>query len=224
MRILLIEDDAALADGLIRALQGAGHLCDHLSRGLHAPAALASAPYDVMVLDLSLPDVDGLDLLSRLRNDGVTLPVLILTARDGVEDRILGLDRGGDDYLAKPFALGELEARLRALSRRRGDAPAQKRLGRLCFDSIRNEAQVDGQRIELTARELSLVEALMQHPGRTVTKQRLFDALYSWDHEANLSVIEVHVSRLRRKLEQARAGVGIRMLRGLGYRLEAGGD
>ncbi|MDU7870371.1 MAG: winged helix-turn-helix domain-containing protein, partial [Pantoea sp.] len=101
---------------------------------------------------------------------------------------------------------------------------AQKRLGRLCFDSIRNEVQVEGQRIELTARELSLVEALMQHPGRTVTKQRLFDALYSWDHEANLSVIEVHVSRLRRKLEQARAGVGIRMLRGLGYRLEAGGD
>ncbi|KAG1466088.1 hypothetical protein G6F57_013315 [Rhizopus arrhizus] len=206
MRILLIEDDAALADGLIRALQGAGHLCDHLSRGLHAPAALASAPYDVMVLDLSLPDVDGLDLLSRLRNDGVTLPVLILTARDGIDDRILGLDRGGDDYLAKPFALGELEARLRALSRRRSDAPAQKRLGRLCFDSIRNEAQVDGQRVELTARELALVEALMQHPGRTVTKQRLFDALYSWDHEANLSVIEVHVSRLRRKLEQARAG------------------
>lgn len=160
----------------------------------------------------------------RLRNDGVTLPVLILTARDGVEDRILGLDRGGDDYLAKPFALGELEARLRALSRRRSDAPAQKRLGRLCFDSIRNEVQVDGQRIELTARELSLVEALMQHPGRTVTKQRLFDALYSWDHEASLSVIEVHVSRLRRKLEQARAGVGIRMLRGLGYRLEAVGD
>ncbi|EED40375.1 response regulator receiver, transcriptional regulatory domain protein [Stenotrophomonas sp. SKA14] len=224
MRILLIEDDAALADGLIRALQGAGHLCDHLSRGLHAPAALASVPYDVMVLDLSLPDVDGLDLLSRLRNDGVTLPVLILTARDGVDDRILGLDRGGDDYLAKPFALGELEARLRALSRRRSDAPALKRLGRLCFDSIRNEAQVDGQRVELTARELALVEALMQHPGRTVTKQRLFDALYSWDHEANLSVIEVHVSRLRRKLEQARAGVGIRMLRGLGYRLEAGGD
>lgn len=108
-----------------------------------------------------------------------------------MEDRILGLDRGGDDYLAKPFALGELEARLRALSRRRSDAPAQKRLGRLCFDSIRNEVQVEGQRVELTARELSLVEALMQHPGRTVTKQRLFDALYSWDHEANLSVIDL---------------------------------
>ena len=149
MRILLIEDDAALADGLIRALQGAGHLCDHLSRGLHAPAALAGAPYDVMVLDLHCRR-RWPDLLSRLRNDGATLPVLILTARDGVEDRILGLDRGGDDYLAKPFALGELEARLRALSRRRSDAPAQKRLGRLCFDSIRNEVQVEGQRIELT--------------------------------------------------------------------------
>jgi len=221
MRILLIEDDAALAGGLVRALQGAGHLCDHLALGLLAPAALAAAPYDVMVLDLSLPDVDGLELLSRLRDQGITLPVLILTARDGVEDRILGLDRGGDDYLAKPFALGELEARLRALSRRRSDAPAQKRLGRLCLDSIRQEVQVDGQRIELTARELALVDALMQQPGRTVTKQRLFDTLYSWDHDANLSVIEVHVSRLRRKFEQAGAGVGIRMLRGLGYRLEA---
>lgn len=221
MRILLIEDDAALADGLVRALQGAGHLCDHLARGLHAAAALSTTAYDVMVLDLSLPDVDGLDLLSRLRNQGITLPVLILTARDGVEDRILGLDRGGDDYLAKPFALGELEARLRALARRRADAPAQRQLGRLCLDSIRQEVQVAGERIELTARELALVEALMQQPGRTVTKQRLFDALYSWDHDANLSVIEVHVSRLRRKFEHANAGVGIRMLRGLGYRLEA---
>ncbi|HDS0947754.1 TPA: response regulator [Stenotrophomonas maltophilia] len=221
MRILLIEDDAALADGLVRALQGAGHLCDHLARGLHAATALSTTAYDVMVLDLSLPDVDGLDLLSRLRNQGITLPVLILTARDGVEDRILGLDRGGDDYLAKPFALGELEARLRALARRRADAPAQRQLGRLCLDSIRQEVQVAGERIELTARELALVEALMQQPGRTVTKQRLFDALYSWDHDANLSVIEVHVSRLRRKFEHANAGVGIRMLRGLGYRLEA---
>lgn len=220
MRILLIEDDAALADGLVRALHGAGHPCDHLARGLAAPAALASAPYDVMVLDLSLPDIDGLELLSRLRSEGVTLPVLILTARDGVEDRILGLDSGGDDYLAKPFALGELEARLRALSRRRSDAPAHRRIGALCFDSSSREVQVDGARLELTARELALVEMLMQQPGRIVTKQRLFDTLYSWDHEASLSVIEVHVSRLRRKFEQAGAGVGIRMLRGLGYRLE----
>ncbi len=220
MRILLIEDDAALADGLVRALHGAGHLCDALPRGLSAPHALASAPYDVVVLDLSLPDIDGLELLARLRQDGLTVPVLILTARDGVEDRILGLDSGGDDYLAKPFALGELEARLRALSRRRADAPTMKQIGQLCLDGNRREASVSGQRLELTARELALVEVLMLQPGRIVTKQRLFDTLYSWDHDASLSVIEVHISRLRRKLEQAQADVGIRMLRGLGYRLE----
>jgi len=221
MRILLIEDDAALADGLVRALHGAGHLCDALPCGLSAPHALASAPYDVIVLDLSLPDIDGLDLLARLRHGGITVPVLILTARDGVEDRILGLDSGGDDYLAKPFALGELEARLRALSRRRADAPAQKQIGRLCMDGNRRELLVGTQPLDVTARELALMEVLMLQPGRIVTKQRLFDTLYSWDHEASLSVIEVHVSRLRRKLEQAGAGVGIRMLRGLGYRLES---
>ncbi|MDV3468720.1 response regulator transcription factor [Stenotrophomonas sp. C3(2023)] len=221
MRILLIEDDAALADGLMRALGGAGHACDHLERGLDAPAALLSAPYDVLVLDLSLPDIDGLDLLARLRQDGVTLPVLILTARDNVEDRIIGLDAGGDDYLAKPFALGELEARLRALARRRSESPALRQLGRLAFDTGCREITVEGAPLELTARELALFEVLMQQPGRIVTKQRLFDAVYNWEADTRLAAIEVHISRVRRKLELAGAGVGIRMMRGLGYRLEA---
>ena len=221
MRILLIEDDAALADGLVRALNASGHVCDHLERGLPTAAALSAAPYDVMVLDLSLPDIDGLDLLSRLRSEGMSLPVLILTARDDVEDRILGLDSGGDDYLAKPFALGELEARLRALGRRRGDASAPRQIGHVTFDAGRREALVRGAPLELTARELALFEALMQQPGRIVTKQRLFDTVYSWEADAHLSAIEVHVSRLRRKLEQSASGVGIRMLRGLGYRLES---
>lgn len=220
MRILLIEDDAALADGLVRALTRAGHGCDHLDRGLAAPAALASVGYDLVVLDLSLPDIDGLALLARLRQDGVMVPVLILTARDGVEARIRGLDSGGDDYLAKPFALGELEARLRALSRRQTSATTLRRFGRLRLDTGTRELRVDDQLLELTARELVLMETLLAQPGRIVAKQRLFDAIYSWDHEASLSVIEVHVSRLRRKLQQAGADVGIRMLRGLGYRLE----
>ena len=162
MRILLIEDDAALADGLVRALTRAGHACDHLARGLAAPSALASVSYDLVVLDLSLPDIDGLDLLARLRQDGFTVPVLILTARDGVEDRIRGLDGGGDDYLAKPFALGELEARLRALARRQSTAPALRQLGALRLDTGTRELRVGDQPLELTARELALMEILLQ--------------------------------------------------------------
>lgn len=218
MRILLIEDDATLARGLIRALDQSGHACDHFDRGLAALAALACAPYEVVVLDLSLPDIDGLEVLQRLRGAGLTVPVLILTARDGVEDRIDGLDRGGDDYLAKPFALGELEARLRALSRRSTAAPATRTFGPLVLDISAREAMVEGQPLVLTAREVGLLELLLQQPGRTVSKQRLFEALYPWSADASLSVIEVHISRLRRKLEVA--GIGIRMLRGLGYRLE----
>jgi len=224
MRILLIEDDAALADGLVRALTRAGHACDHLARGLAAPSALASVSYDLVVLDLSLPDIDGLELLARLRQDGFSVPVLILTARDGVEDRIRGLDSGGDDYLAKPFALGELEARLRALARRQSSAPALRQFGALRLDTGTRELRVGDQPLELTARELALMEVLLQQPGRIVAKQRLFDAVYNWDHEASLSVIEVHISRLRRKLQAADADVGIRMLRGLGYRLESRDD
>ncbi len=139
-----------------------------------------------------------------------------------MEDRIRGLDSGADDYLPKPFALGELEARVRALVRRRGNGAQLQCIGRLVFDAgIRGARLDDGTPLELTARELALIEILMQQPGRVVSKQRLFDAVYNWDADANLSVIEVHLSRLRRKLSDAGAGAGIRMLRGLGYRIEA---
>lgn len=222
MRILLIEDDRKLAEGLLRALAQGGHACDHLDRAQLVPAALDAVDYDLLILDLGLPDGDGLDLLAQLRRTGMDTPVLILTARDGVEDRIRGLDSGADDYLPKPFALGELEARVRALVRRRGNGAQLQCIGRLVFDAgIRGARLDDGTPLELTARELALIEILMQQPGRVVSKQRLFDAVYNWDADANLSVIEVHLSRLRRKLSDAGAGVGIRMLRGLGYRIEA---
>ncbi len=221
MRILLIEDDRKLAEGLLRALAQGGHACDHLDRARSVPAALETMDYDLAILDLGLPDGDGLELLAQLRRNGVDTPVLILTARDGVEDRIRGLDSGADDYLAKPFALGELEARVRALARRRGAAAQLQSIGRLVFDAgIRSVRLDDGTVLELTARELALIEVLMQQPGRVVSKQRLFDAVYNWEADASLSVIEVHLSRLRRKLTDAGAGVGIRMLRGLGYRIE----
>lgn len=222
MRILLIEDDQKLAEGLLRALAQDGHACDHLDRAGPAPAAFDTVDYDLAILDLGLPDGDGLELLAQLRRRGLDTPVLILTARDGVEDRIRGLDSGADDYLAKPFALGELEARVRALARRRGAAAQLRSIGRLVFDAgVRDVRLDDGTALELTARELALIDMLMQQPGRVVSKQRLFDAIYNWDADANLSVIEVHLSRLRRKLNDAGAGVGIRMLRGLGYRIEA---
>ncbi len=221
MRILLIEDDVELANGLRRAFAQAGHVCDHLAQGHGAAAAVAVTAYDALVLDLGLPDVDGLDLLAQLRRDGLTAPVLLLTARDGVEDRIRGLDSGADDYLAKPFALGELEARLRALVRRGGSGTPLVQYGALAFDAAAREARVGTRRLELTARELALLGALMQQPGRVVSKQRLYDALYDWHADTGLSVIEVHISRVRRKLEAAHAGVGVRALRGLGYRLEA---
>ncbi len=224
MRLLLIEDDSELADGLVHALAQSGHACDHAADGRAALAAVAATSYDLVVLDLGLPDVDGLDLLVALRRARCTAPVLILTARDGVGDRIRGLDSGGDDYLAKPFALGELEARIRALLRRAGSGGDALQIGRLAFDVATRTASVDGEVLELTARELALLEALLRRPGRIVSKQQLFDALYTWEAGANLSVIEVHVSRLRRKLEGLRAGVGVRALRGLGYRIEARGD
>ncbi|WP_305805306.1 response regulator [Stenotrophomonas sp. YIM B06876] len=222
MRILLIEDDQKLAEGLLRALAQSGHACDHVTTAQQVPGSVAVVDYDLLILDLGLPDADGLELLAQLRRDGLQAPVLILTARDGIEDRIRGLDSGADDYLAKPFALGELEARLRALARRRGQAASHRSIGRLVFDTGNRSLQLDdGTRLDLTARELALIEILLQQPGRVVSKQRLFDAVYNWDADASLSVIEVHMSRLRRKLADADTQVGIRMLRGLGYRLES---
>lgn len=224
MRLLLIEDDAELANGLVHALAQSGHACDAAANGQAALNACAVTAYDLVVLDLGLPDVDGQDLLRQLRERGLAAPVLILTARDDVHERIRGLDGGADDYLAKPFALGELEARVRALLRRSQPGGTQLAFGRLQFDTATRCASVDEIPIDLTARELAILELLLRRAGRVVGKQQLFDAIYTWEADANLSVIEVHVSRLRRKLEAVSAGVGVRMLRGLGYRLEAGRD
>ena len=219
MRLLLIEDDPELADGLQQSLVQSGYAVD-VARTAHAGrTACATTRYEMLILDLGLPDGDGLALLRELRAQGTQAPVLILTARGGLDDRIAGLDAGGDDYLAKPFALGELEARVRALLRRGPDAGAhQIQLGHLTYDAVTRRVVVDGADLELTARELAVLEALLRRPRALVSKEQLFESLYTWDSEANLSAVEVHVSRLRKKLEPA--GVAIRMFRGLGYRLE----
>lgn len=220
MRLLLIEDDHELANALLQSLAQSGHASDVAGSGKAALASSAATAYDLVILDLGLPDMDGLDLLAQLRRRGLLAPVLILTARDGVHDRIRGLDSGADDYLAKPFALGELEARMRALLRRGAVGEDLVEFGPLQFDANAREFSVHGRRLDLTARELGVLEALMRRPGRVVGKQNLFESIYAWDADAGPSAIEVHVSRLRRKLEACDSGVAIRALRGLGYRLE----
>jgi len=223
MRLLLIEDDPELSDGLQQSLAQSGYAVD-MARSAHAArAACATTRYEMLILDLGLPDADGLALLRELRAAGVQAPVLILTARGGLDDRIAGLDAGGDDYLAKPFALGELEARVRALLRRGTDASSHRtQLGNLTYDAGTRQVLIGGVDPQLTARELAVLEALLRRPRALVSKEQLFESLYTWDSEANLSAVEVYVSRLRRKLEPA--GIAIRMFRGLGYRLEAHGD
>ncbi|GAC1417256.1 MAG: response regulator [Burkholderiaceae bacterium] len=220
MRLLVIEDDLELANGLVSALRQSHHAAEAVHTGQAAIAACSVTQYDLLILDLSLPDGDGLALMQRLRRLGLHAPVLILTARDHLQDRIKGLDAGADDYLAKPFALGELEARIRALARRGASSNSMLSFGTVEFDPATRELTVQGRPVAATARELAVLEQLLRKPGRVVSKHQMIESLYTWDQDVNPSMIEVFVSRLRRKLEQASAGIEIRALRGLGYRLE----
>jgi DNA-binding response OmpR family regulator len=224
MRLLIVEDDLDLANGLVHSLAQSAYATDVVHTGHAAIAACEQWPYQLVILDLGLPDLDGVEVLRRLRRSGCAAPVLILTARDDLQDRISGLDAGGDDYLAKPFELGELEARIRALLRRGLAQDHVQRLGAIEYDSVSRRVVAHGREIDLTARELAVLELLLRRPGRIVSKQQLFESLYGWADETNPTAIEVFVSRLRRKMNAAQAGVGVRVLRGLGYRLEVGPD
>jgi two-component system OmpR family response regulator len=219
MHILIAEDDAAIAAGLTHALRRSGYAVDCVDTGAHAVTALATTKFDLMILDLGLPKLDGLEVLRKARASGARLPILILTARDSVDDRVRGLDLGADDYLAKPFSLTELEARVRALIRR-GEAAAGpvSRIGNLTFDKVHRQATVDGRPLDLSARELAVLEELLRRSGRYVNKDQLVDGLCEWGDEVTANAIEVYVHRLRRKLEGA--GVRITTTRGLGYCLE----
>ena len=214
MRILLVEDDRLLGDGLRTGLRGDGHAVDWVTGCGAATAALATEPFDLVVLDLGLPDGDGLDLLRRLRREGRELPVLVLTARDTVDDRVRGLDGGADDYLVKPFDLAELCARARALVRRsQGRAEPLLRVGTLELDPSGRRVSLDGAPLDLAPREYAVLVALMESAGRVVPKRRLEERVYSWDQEVGSNAVEVHVHHLRRKL-----GDGwIRTVRGVGY-------
>ncbi|MFZ3019512.1 MAG: response regulator transcription factor [Gallionella sp.] len=217
MRILIAEDDEVLADGLSRSMRQSGYAVDRVGTGLEADSILrGEQPYDLIILDLGLPQMDGFAVLRNLRERNQHAPVIILTARDSVGDRVKGLDLGADDYLVKPFSLEELEARVRALLRR-GQCGTNPMLccGSLSFDSVGRRASINGQPLELTSREVSLLEALMLRAGKVVSKEQLLERLYSYSEEASNNAIEVYIHRLRKKT--APAGVSIRTIRGLGY-------
>jgi two-component system OmpR family response regulator len=219
MRILVAEDDAVLADGLTRTLRSSGYAVDWVKDGIEADGALDADDFDLLILDLGLPKKPGLEVLRRLRARDSRMPVLILTALDGVNDRVRGLDAGADDYLAKPFELAELQARVRALTRRgMAGGPTLLKHGALTYDQVGRVAHVNGDAIELSAREVGLLEILLQRAGRLVSKDQLVGHLCEWGEEVSGNAIEVYVHRLRKKLEPG--GVRIVTVRGLGYSLE----
>ena len=214
MRILLVEDDKLLGDGIRAGLAQGGLAVDWALDGRQAELALAAETYDAVVLDLGLPRVDGLEVLRRLRAAGNAVPVLILTARDAVGERIAGLDGGADDYVVKPFDLGELLARLRALLRRsKGKAEPLIRHGRLELDPAGRTARFAGKPVELSAREFAVLHELLLNAGRVRSKAQLEEKLYGWGEEIESNAVEVFIHHLRRKL----APELIRTIRGVGY-------
>ena len=218
MRILVVEDDALVADAIRRGLAEAGYAVDHVESAERASTALGAESFDLAVVDIGLPGVDGLVLLQRMRRAGTAVPVLILTARDALADRVNALDLGADDYLVKPFALPELVARCRALIRRsRSAASAELVIGELRLDLAARRVEVEGKAVSLTRREWAVLECLSLNIGRVVAKDRLLQAIANWDEDIGANAIEVYVSRLRTKLGGA---APIRTVRGLGYRLD----
>lgn len=220
MRILVVEDDELIARGLVTGLRAYGMTADRVASVAHAETALQTIHCDAMVLDLGLPDEDGMKLLARVRQSGNALPVLLLTARDAVDDRIAGLQGGADDYLVKPFDLGELVARLQALSRRAaGRSVNLIESGALSLDPASGQAWLDGKPVELSRRETALLGSLMQAGGRCLSGEQLKDSLYGFEQEVGSNAINVHIHHLRRKL-----GADIvETLRGLGYRFGRAG-
>ena len=216
MRILLAEDDRALGPALADGLRHLGHAVDWVEDGRHALHAFESTPYAAAVLDWNLPRMSGVEVIATLRRRGDRTPVLLLTARDAIGDRIEGLDCGADDYVVKPVHLDELAARVRALLRRSGGDPApRQRLGALELDPATRSARLADAPLELSPREYALLESLAVHPGRALSRAQLEDAVYGWGEEVASNAIEVHVHHLRRKL-----GPGwVRTLRGVGYAL-----
>ena len=216
MRVLVVEDDPMIGRAVVNGLAQNGYAVDWVRDGPAAELALAGGAYDLALLDLALPRKDGLEVLRSLRRAGIEVPVLVITARDAVPDRVAGLDVGADDYLVKPFDLDELLARARAVIRRRaGRACPEVSHGALTIDPAKRLVRFRGAAVELSAREFAVLEALMKEPGAVVSREKLEDAVYGWGMEVGSNTVEVHLHRLRRKL----APELIRNVRGVGYRV-----
>jgi two-component system, OmpR family, response regulator len=222
LRILVVEDETAIAEAVRAALAGDGHAVDTVANGRDALAWEEAYDYDLIVLDVILPGLDGLSVCRELRTRGVASPILMLTALDGVGDRIRGLDHGADDYLAKPFSMDELRARIRALGRRRPEVrPPRVVVGDLELDPATLEVRRGGRPIRLTSREFALLELLASHPGQLFAQDRLIEALWGADFAASSNVVEVYIRSLRRKIDGGRRDGLIETIRGSGYRVRA---
>jgi two-component system response regulator QseB len=216
MRVLVVEDDPMIGRAVADGLQGDGYAVDWVHDGGAAELALKHGPYDLAVLDLGLPRKDGFEVLKSLRRAKIEVPVLIITARDAVADRIAGLDHGADDYLVKPFDLDELLARARAVVRRRaGRASPEVAFGAIRLVPVKREVSFRGARVELSAREFAVLETLLREPGAVVSRAKLEDSVYGWGEEVGSNSVEVHLHHLRKKLDPAL----IRNVRGVGYRV-----
>ena len=223
MRILVAEDDASIAAAIGPALQAAGHAVDAVADGQLADRALQTGTFDLLVLDLGLPGLDGADVLQRLRDRGVGIPVLVITARDALNDRVRVLDLGADDYLVKPFALTEFEARVRALVRRAANkGAAELRIGNLVLDLAGQRVSCDSRALDLTRREFGLLAALATRQDKVTSRPQLVESVCGCDDELTDNGLDIAIYRVRRKLQGC--GVTIRTIRGLGYLLEEGAD
>ncbi|WP_269618925.1 response regulator [Zhongshania sp. BJYM1] len=214
MRVLLIEDDISLADGTVKALRRAGYAVDHAATGKEGRRYFEAGQLDILILDLGLPDIDGLVLLRELRQLQTGVPVLILTARDALTDKVSGLDAGADDYLTKPFAFEELLARIRVLSRR--NTPAREpelKIGNVLINIASHEVQLDGEVQKLSRREFAILRALADRPGQVFSREQLEEKLYSWGDEVTSNTVDVHVHNLRKKLGHTL----IKNIRGVGF-------
>jgi two-component system OmpR family response regulator len=220
MRILVVEDDAKIASFVVNGLKQSGFAVDRCADGEEAHVLASTTPYDAAVLDIMLPKLDGLSLLRQLRKEGIRIPVIILSAKASVDDRVKGLQAGGDDYLTKPFAFSELLARVQALIRRSTDAsePTKLTVGDLSLDLLNREVRRGTEKIDLQAREFSLLEYLMRHAGRVVTKTMILEHIWDYSFDPQTNVVDVLVSRLRSKIDRDKKIV--HTIRGVGYVLK----
>jgi len=222
MRVLVVEDEPKISLFIANGLRGAGFAVDCIADGEEALASLLTVPYDLAVMDVMLPSLDGLTVIGKVREKGIRLPVIILSAKHSVDDRIAGLQNGGDDYLVKPFALSELLARVQALLRRAGSGNDSTRLevGEITLDLLSREVWRAGKKIELHARELSLLECLMRNPGRVLSKSLILEKVWNYDFDPQTNAVDVLVCRLRGKLDKGFKTKSIHTMRGLGYVLK----